>query len=120
MVQEELSESQHVRNPCFQCVLESKGGYLPARRSRETKVPDGWDLAVAGQFKKQAATDAVKRLKHIIVQFDTQNSEFSFPSVDVGRVNTPAGLFQFMAKFKQVQDLAKLRFTQFLQATGQG
>jgi len=103
IVEEELIESEHSHVSSYRCVLESKGSYLPARRSPETSDPDKWDLAVAGLHKRQAGTETVKRLRHVIIQFDTRND-----------------LSQFTTKFKQVQDLAKLRLSQFLQATGQG
>lgn len=96
---------------------------MPARRSPETSGPDRWDLAVAGLHKRQAGTEAVKRLKHVIIQFDTKNSKcISDLIVSVGRNMLIIGkdLSQFITKFKQVQDLAKLRLSQFLQATGQG
>lgn len=101
MVQEELLESECTLDSSYQCVLESKETYLPARRSPETSDPDGWDLAVAGLHKIEAGTGRVKRLKHVIMQFDSQNS-----------------LSQFTTKFKQVQALGNLRLSQFLQATG--
>lgn len=37
--------------------------------------PDRWDLAVAGLHKRQTGTGKVKRLKHVIIQFDSQNSK---------------------------------------------
>ncbi|KAN0075078.1 hypothetical protein V8E54_007689 [Elaphomyces granulatus] len=98
--EEELSEHTHV--PSYRCVLESKGSYLPARRSQETSNPDRWDLAVAGPHKRQAGTKVVKQLRHVIIQFDSQTN-----------------LSQFTTKFNQVRDLAKLRLARFLQATGQ-
>jgi hypothetical protein len=119
----ELIESEDTHVPSYLCSLESKGSYLPARRSPETRDPDKWDLAVAGLHKRQAGTETVKRLKHVIIQFDTQNSKFmSDRIVSVGRSMLIIGkdLSQFTTKFKQVQDLAKLRLAQFLQATGQG
>jgi hypothetical protein len=78
---------------------------------------------VAGLPKMQAGTETVKRLKYVIIQFDTQNSKFmSDRIVSVGRSMLIIGkdLSQFITKFKQVQDLAKLRLAQFLQGTGQG
>jgi hypothetical protein len=78
---------------------------------------------VAGLHKMQAGTEMVKRLKYVIIQFDTQNSKFmSDRIVSVGRSMLIIGkdLSQFITKFKQVKDLAKLRLAQFLQATGQG
>jgi len=101
VVQEESIESEYTHDLSYQCVLESKDTYLPARRSPETSDPDRWDLAVAGIHKRQAGTGRVKRLKHVIMQFDSQNN-----------------LSQFITKFKQVQALGKLRLSQFLQATG--
>ena len=75
MVKEELIESECTLDPSYQCVLESEETYLPARRSPETSDPDGWDLAVAGLHKREAGTGMVKRLKHVIMQFDSQNSK---------------------------------------------
>jgi len=82
-----------------------------------------WDLAVAGLYKRQAGTGTVKRLKHVIIQFDTQNSKCisdCIVSLVTSMLSVVKGLSQFTTKFKQVQDLAKLRLSQFLQATDQG
>ncbi|OCK76764.1 hypothetical protein K432DRAFT_396165 [Lepidopterella palustris CBS 459.81] len=74
IAEEELTESGHTHVQSYRCVLESKGSYLSARRSPETSDPNGWDLAVAGLHKRRAGTETVKRLKHVIIQSDTQNS----------------------------------------------
>jgi len=90
MVQEELIESEYTHDRSYQCVLESNETYLPARRSPETSDPDRWDLAVAGLHKRQAGTEKVKRLKHVIMQFDSQNSKRvsdRIVSVGKGRAN---------------------------------
>jgi hypothetical protein len=121
MVEEELTESDQTHVPSYCCVLERKGSYLPARRSPETSDLDRWDLAVAGLHKRKAGTETVKRLKHVIIQFNTQNRKFiSDHIVSVGRRALIIGkdLSQFITKFKQVQDLAKLRLAQFHQETG--
>ena len=71
----------------------------------------------------QTGTEPVKRLKYVIIQFDTQNSKFMsdrIVSVGMSMLIIGTGLSQFITKFKQVQDLAKLRLARFLQATGQG
>jgi hypothetical protein len=73
-IEEEMGESEDTHSPCYHCVLERKGSYLPMRRSPETSNPDLWDLSVAGLHKRQAGMEAVKRLKHMIIQFDTENS----------------------------------------------
>ncbi len=67
-----------------------------------------WDLAVAGRHKRQAGTGVVKRLKHIIIQFDTQNSK-SICQISLARrmLIVVKGLSQFTTKFKQVQDLGE-------------
>jgi len=65
-------ETQRDSVPIHQCVIEIKGAYLPARRSVETADPEGWDLSVAGLSKRQANTEPVKRLRHMIIQFDNQ------------------------------------------------
>ncbi|KAH8649407.1 hypothetical protein BGZ60DRAFT_520732 [Tricladium varicosporioides] len=102
-VQDELAEDEHNYGPVYKCVIEKIGSYLPARRSPETSDPGLWDLAVAGIHKRQAGTEEVKRLKHVIIQFDTQHS-----------------LLQFTTKFNQVKDLANLRLSQFVSLTRAG
>ncbi len=71
----ELLENEPGSTPSYRCVLESKGAYLPARRSREIANPDRWDLLVVGLHKRQREAEQVKRLKHVIIQFDTRDSE---------------------------------------------
>ena len=73
---EELTESEHTYAPSFQCVLEKKGSYLPARRSLETNDAGMWDLSAASLYKREAEMGVVKRLKHVIIQFDNQTSRF--------------------------------------------
>jgi len=34
-------------------------------------------LAVAGLHKREAGTEVVKKLKHVIIQFDSQNSKLA-------------------------------------------
>ena len=116
-----MIESEHTYVPSYRCVLESKGSYLPARKSPETSDPDRWDLAVAGLYKRQAGTEAVKRLKHVILQFQTQNSTYTTARVIFARkkhAKAIKDLSQFMTKFNQVKSVASLRLAKFEQATG--
>jgi len=71
----ELLDNEPGSAPSYRCVLESKGAYLPARRSREIADPDRWDLSVVGLRKRQRETEQVKKLKHVIIQFDTRDSK---------------------------------------------
>jgi hypothetical protein len=48
-----------------------KSSYLQARRTLETSDPALWDLAAIGLYQREAETEVVKKLKHIILQFDT-------------------------------------------------
>jgi hypothetical protein len=94
---------------------------LSARRSPETRDPDRWDLTVASLHKREVGTETVKRLKYVIIQFDTQDSKSISNRIVSLRRNIliiDKDLSQFIIKFKQVQDLVKLRLAQFLQATG--
>jgi len=60
-----------------------------------------WDLSSVGMYKRQAETERVKKLKHLIIQFeDTREMEL------------------FMTKFQQVRDLAKLRLARFMEGRG--
>ena len=76
-IEEELEETEDTQSPTYRCVLERKGSYLPARRSPETSDPVQWDLAAAGLHKRQTGTEVVKRLKHVIIQFDAQSSKWT-------------------------------------------
>lgn len=73
-IEYELSESDDTHSQSFSCVIERKGSYLPARRSPETSDASRWDLAAAGMHKRQTGTEALKKLKHVIIQFDAQTS----------------------------------------------
>ena len=76
LIEEGLTESLPSNAPSFQCVLESKVSHLSARRSDDTSDPDSWDLSVAGLHKERAGTKPVKRLKHVIFQFNRQEGKF--------------------------------------------
>jgi len=122
-IQEELTEGEHTYNRSYQCVLERKGSYLPARRSPETTSAGLWDLSVAGLHKRAVGTEAVKKLKHVIIQFDTQNSTYITNNVLFARemcAESVKDLSQFMMKFNQVKDLTKLRLAQFVSLTRVG
>ncbi len=55
---------------------ERKSSYLQARRSLETSDPALWDLAAAGRYKREKETEVVKKLKHVILEFDTHPSKY--------------------------------------------
>jgi len=74
-IEDELSEREDTHSPSYRCVIERKGSYLPARRSPETGDSDKWDLAAVGLYKREAGTEPIKKLKHLIIQFDTQTSK---------------------------------------------
>ncbi|KUJ21640.1 uncharacterized protein LY89DRAFT_767791 [Mollisia scopiformis] len=100
-IEEELNENDQELNPSFRCVLERKSSYLQGRRSRETTVPSHWDLAAAGLHKRDKETEIVKRLKHVILEFDTRQN-----------------MSEFMTKFQQIKEIASWRLAKFVQATG--
>ncbi len=75
-IEEELNEYEHEQEPCYRCVLERKSSYLQARRSLETSDPALWDLAAAGRYKREKETEVVKKLKHVILEFDTHPSKY--------------------------------------------
>lgn len=101
-VEEEQNEQEEIDPTSFRCVVVRKSSYLPARRSLETSDPALWDLAAVGLYQREAETVVVKKLKHIILQFDTQND-----------------LTQFMTKFNQLKAVANIKLTKFIQATGE-
>ena len=55
------------------CVLERKSTYLQAKRSLETSDPNQWDVATIGMHQRQKETEAVKKVKHMILQFETRD-----------------------------------------------
>lgn len=55
------------------CVIERKSSYLQARRSLETSDPNQWDVATVGIYQRQKETEAIKKVKHVILQFETRN-----------------------------------------------
>jgi hypothetical protein len=75
-VEEELDEQEEIDPTSHRCVLVRKSSYLQARRSLETSNPALWDLAAVGLYQREAETEVVKKLKHIILQFDNQNSKW--------------------------------------------
>lgn len=82
-------------------MLERKGSYLPARRSKDILDPSQWDLSVVGVHKRDKETEAAKKLKHVIVQFDGHNQ-----------------MAEFMDRFKNVKMIAAKRLGDFMKATG--
>jgi hypothetical protein len=74
-VEEELHEQEQTDPTSHRCVLVRKSSYLQARRSLETTSPELWDLAAVGLYQQEAETEAVKKLKHTILQFDTHHSK---------------------------------------------
>jgi hypothetical protein len=74
-VEEELDEQEEIDPKSLRCAVVKKSSYLQARRSLETSDPALWDLAAVGLYQRKAETEVVKKLKHIILQFDTQNSK---------------------------------------------
>jgi len=74
-VEVELNEQEEIDPTSHRCVVVRKSSYLQARRSLETNDPALWDLAAVGLYQREAETEVVKKLKHIILQFDTQNSK---------------------------------------------
>jgi hypothetical protein len=69
-VEEELNEEEEI-DPTSRCAIVRKSSYLQARRTLETSDPASWDLAAIGLYQREAETEVVKKLKHIILQFDT-------------------------------------------------
>lgn len=63
-----------IKSQSYSCVIERKGSYLPARRSPETSDASRWDLAAAGMHKRLTGTEVLKKLKHVIIQFDAHTS----------------------------------------------
>ena len=74
-VEEELNEQEQADPTSHRCVLVRKSSYLQARRSLETTNPALWDLAAVGLYQREAETEVVKKLKHVILQFDSLNSK---------------------------------------------
>jgi hypothetical protein len=74
-VEVELNEQEEIDPTSHRCVVVRKSSYLQARRSLETNDPALWDLAAIGLYQREAETEVVKKLKHIILQFDNQNSK---------------------------------------------
>lgn len=74
-IEEELSEHENEQDPSHRCVLENKSSYLQARRSIETRDPDLWNLASVGLHKREKETEVVKKMKHVILEFDTRQSK---------------------------------------------
>ncbi|KAF8865685.1 hypothetical protein BDZ45DRAFT_736257 [Acephala macrosclerotiorum] len=95
LIEEALEPSSH------RCAIERKSTYLQARRSPETSDSGLWDLAAVGLHQRERETDVVKKLKHVVLQFDTHE-----------------GLTQFISKFNQVKGIASIRLAKFIQATG--
>ncbi|CZR61863.1 uncharacterized protein PAC_11760 [Phialocephala subalpina] len=87
-VEEELSE-EALEPSSHRCVIERKSTYLQARRSPETTDPGLWDLAAVGIQQRERETDVVKKLKHVVLQFNTHDN-----------------LRQFITKFNQVKGVA--------------
>lgn len=96
------SQNKRLDGPPNLCVLESKAssgsGYLTARRSQETKEVGQWDLSAVGLHKRQVETERVKKLKHLIIQFEDGKD-----------------MEQFRLKLDQVRDLARLKLARFLE-----
>jgi hypothetical protein len=74
-------------------------------------------------IKEAQGTEVVKRLEHVIIQFDTQNimcithhSLCAWESYDKRVKYLP----QFTTKLNQIKDLAKLRLSQFVSLTRVG
>jgi hypothetical protein len=74
-IEQELNENEYSLALSYRCVLEKKGAYLPAKRTPDTTDPERWDLAATGIHRQQSSTELVKRMKHMIIQFDTQDRE---------------------------------------------
>jgi hypothetical protein len=74
-VEGELTEQEGMELTSHLCVLMKKSSYLQARRSLETTDPASWDLAAVGLYQREAEAEVVKKLKHVILQFDSQNSK---------------------------------------------
>jgi hypothetical protein len=72
--EEEFNEQDEaVDSSSHCCVLERKSSYLQARRSFETSDPNQWDVASVGMYQRQKETEAIKKAKHVILQFETRN-----------------------------------------------
>ncbi|KAH6668926.1 hypothetical protein B0J14DRAFT_566579 [Halenospora varia] len=73
-VEEDLNEGDDMRGPSYRCIIERKGSYLPAKRSSsETKDRTQWDVNAAGLYKRDKKMEPIKKLKHVIIQFDAQS-----------------------------------------------
>lgn len=102
-------------------MIEKKPSYLAARRSHETNDPDLWDLAAAGLHKRQGQTETVKKLKHVIFEFNSKDRMCIVLDIFFDKenpANTNKDLREFMTKFNQLRGIVNLRMSKFVQATG--
>jgi hypothetical protein len=68
-----IEQDEAVDSSSYYCVLERKSSYLQARRSLETSDPNQWDVATVGMYQRQKETEAIKKVKHVILRFETRN-----------------------------------------------
>lgn len=76
-----IEQDETVDSSSHCCVIERKSSYLQARRSLETSDPNQWDVATVGMYQRQKETEAIRKVKHVILQFETRNglSKTPFP-----------------------------------------
>jgi hypothetical protein len=72
--EEFIEQDEVLDSSSYCCVIERKSSYLQARRSLETSDSNQWDVATVGMYQRQKETEAIRKVKHVILQFETRNS----------------------------------------------